>query len=213
MCRNLISWSTLAVVALSPLAITACQAGEHGKPRESLNIGDKAPDWGNLPATDGESYSMADFDAKWLVVAFACHHCPTVVAYEDRIKQIQADYGDKGVQLVAINPNSIYPLSRMKDRAEEKEYNFPYIMDESRESGHKYGATHTPHMFVLDADRVLRYKGGIDDSPNPDNVKQQHLRDALDALLAGNDPPETETRPRGCTVKYGNVDAYRARFQ
>ena len=214
MYRKLIPWTTLAVLAVGVLMLTACYGeGVHGRPRESLDIGDKAPCWGNLPATDGESYSMADFDAPLLVVAFACHHCPAVVAYEERMIQLQADYADKGVQLVAINPNTIYPLSRMKDRVEEKGYNFPYLMDETKESGHQYGATHTPHMFVLDADRVVRYKGGIDDSTNPANVKVHCLRNALDALLEGNDPPVTVTRPRGCTVKYGNVDNYRARFK
>ncbi len=212
--RKLISWTTLAVLAVGLLLLTACYGdGVHGQPRESLDVGDKAPCWGELPATDGNSYSMDDFETPLLVVAFACHHCPTVVTYEDRIIQLQADYADKGVQLVALNPNAIYPLSRMKDRAEEKEYNFPYIMDESKESGHKYGATNTPHMFVLDEDRVVRYKGAVDDSNNPANVQVQHLRNALDALLEGNDPPVAVTRARGCTVKYGCVENYRARFK
>ncbi len=205
-----ITW-VAAVLAVSPIA--ACQAAEHGRPRESLSIGETAPDWGKLPATDGKSYSMADLDAAWLVVAFACHHCPTVVAYEDRIKEIQADYQKRGVQVVVLNPNGIYPLSRMKDRAEEKEYNFLYIIDESKESGHRYGATNTPHIFVLDENRVVRYKGAVDDSPNPANVQVQYLRNALDALLEGNDPPTAETRAVGCTVKYGCTEAYRARFQ
>ena len=213
MCRRMVSWSAVGVLAVATLSLTACYGGQHGRPRESLDVGDKAPCWGELPATDGKSHSMADFDDPLLVVVFACHHCPTVVTYEDRIMEIQADYADKGVQLVVLNPNGIYPLSRMKDRAEEKEYNFPYIIDESKESGHKYGATHTPHVFVLDRDRVVRYKGAVDDNNNPANVEQQHVRAALDALLEGNDPPVTETRARGCTVKYGDTAAYRARFQ
>ncbi len=213
MCRRLISWGAASVVALLAVSLTACHGGQHGRPRESLAVGDKAVDWGKLPATDGNSYSLANLDAKILVVAFACHHCPTVVAYEDRIMEVQADYGDKGVQVVVLNPNGIYPLSRMKDRAEEKEYNFLYIIDESKESGHKYGAVNTPHIFVLDENRVVRYKGALDDSPNPANVQKKYVRDALDALLDGNDPPTTETRPVGCTVKYGDTAAYRARFQ
>jgi hypothetical protein len=213
MYRKTACWILITTLVVVVSSVTAGLAAEHGKPRESLNIGDKAPDWGSLPSTDGKSYRMADLDSKILAVVFACHHCPTVVAYEDRIKQLQADYQDKGVQVVVLNPNGIYPLSRMKDRAEEKEYNFLYIMDESKESGHKYGARNTPHVFLLDQDRVLRYKGAIDDNMNPANVQQHYVRAALDALLAGNKPQVAETNPIGCTVKYGSTEAYRARFQ
>ncbi len=85
-------------------------------------------------------------------------------------------------------------------------------MDESKESGHRFGARNTPHVFVLDEDRVVRYMGGIDNSPNEANAHQHHLRDALDALLEGQDPPVAETRALGCTVKYGCTEAYRARY-
>ena len=213
MCRKPGPWSVAGALVVAMVCAHAAQAGEHGKPRESLSIGDKAPDWGKLPATDGNSYSMADIDAKLLVVIFACHHCPTVRSYEDRIKEVQADYKDKDVAVVVLNPNGIYPLSRMKDQAKEREYNFLYIIDESKESGHKYGARVTPHVFLLDADRKVRYIGGVDDSQNPDNVKEKHLRNALDALLEGKDPPRTEAPAFGCTVKYGDTAAYRAQHQ
>ncbi len=215
MSRKAICGSTLTILVLATLVITTSYGdapARHGHPRESLSIGDTAPDWGSLPATDGNRYSMADLDNQFLVVVFACHHCPTVVAYEDRIKQIQADYEDQDVRVVALNPNGIYPMSRMQERAEEKEYNFLYIMDESKESGHRFGARNTPHVFVLDEDRVVRYMGGIDNSPNEANAHQHHLRDALDALLEGQDPPVAETRALGCTVKYGCTEAYRARY-
>ncbi|TVS20107.1 MAG: thioredoxin family protein [Planctomycetaceae bacterium] len=179
--------------------------GQHGQPRESLKIGDQAVEWGSLPATDGSHYRLADIDSKLVVVVFGCHHCPVHVAYEERLKKIQDDYKDKDVAVIVLNPNNMWgedTLDRMKKRAAEKEYNFVYINDASQESGHKYGARVTPHIFVLDADRVVRYIGGIDDSQNPANVKQHHLRNALDALLDGQDPPRTETRAFGCTVKY-----------
>ncbi len=121
MSRKAICWSTLTILALATLVITTSYGdapARHGHPRESLSIGDTAPDWGSLPATDGNRYSMADLDNQFLVVVFACHHCPTVVAYEDRIKQIQADYEDQDVRVVALNPNGIYPMSRMQERAE-----------------------------------------------------------------------------------------------
>jgi DUF971 family protein len=213
MSRRFVLWITPMALLVAALALRTGHGDEHGKPRESLNIGDKAPDWGNLPATDGKSYRMADLDSKILAVVFACHHCPTVVVYEDRIKQLQKDYANKDVQVVVLNPNGIYPLRRMKDRAEEKEYNFLYIMDEKKESGHRYGATNTPHVFLLDEHRVVRYKGAIDDNMDASNVKQQYVRKALDALIAGNEPPVTETSPVGCTVKYGNTDDYRATYQ
>jgi alkyl hydroperoxide reductase subunit AhpC len=213
MSRKLVCWNTPLVLVVVVLGTTAGYGGQDGQPRESLNIGDKAPDWGKLPSIDGKSYRMADLDSKLLAVVFACHHCPTVVAYEDRIKQLQTDYKNRGVQVVVLNPNAIYSLQRMKDRAEEKEYNFLYIMDESQESGHKFGARNTPHVFLLDEKRVVRYMGAVDDSQNEANVKQHYVRAALDAVLAGNDPPVTKTNPTGCTVKYGSSAAYRARYQ
>jgi peroxiredoxin len=202
--RHRVGVIALAMFASAMFAVTACY-GQHGQPRESLKIGDKAVEWGSLPATDGKSYSLADIDAKLVAVVFGCHHCPVHVAYEDRLKEIQADYKDKGVAVVVINPNALWgdeQLDRMKKRAEEKEYNFPYINDQSQESGHKWGGRVTPHVFLIDQDRKVRYIGGVDDSQNPANVKEKHLRNALDALLKGEEPPQTETRAFGCTIKY-----------
>ena len=204
MSRTLVGLTVAAIFAAGLIAVPACY-GQHGQPRESLKIGDAAVDWGKLPAADGESYSLADIDAKLVAVVFGCHHCPVYVAYEDRLKELQADYKDKGVAVVVVNPNVMWgddTLDHLKKRAKEKEYNFLYINDASQESGHKFGGKVTPHVFLLDADRKVRYIGGVDDSQNPANVKEKHLRNAIDALLEGNDPPQTETRAFGCTIKY-----------
>lgn len=196
---------------------TACGAADgsarDGQPRQSLSVGDTAPCWGNLEATDGNHYALEDFDAPILAVIFACHHCPTVVRYEDRIIELQADYEERGVQVVVINPNNIFTIDRMKDRVEEKGYNFPYLIDASQESGHVYGARNTPHVFLLDAERTVRYKGSMDNHPQQDRADTHYVRDAIDALLGGENPPVAQTRAVGCTVKYASSEQYRERFQ
>ena len=162
----------------------------------------------SLLGTDRKTYSLDSFQsAKILVVIFSCNHCPYVQAYEDRLIAIQMDYGPKGVQLVAINPNDAkgYPeddFPYMVERAKARGYNFPYLRDESQEVARAYGAERTPHIFVFDQNRKLRYTGRIDDNwQNPKAVKSHDLRNALDALLAGKEPPYN-TPAIGCTIKW-----------
>jgi peroxiredoxin len=161
-----------------------------------------------LPAVDGKTYSPADFaDKPVLVVAFWCNHCPYVKAYEDRTIALAKEFAEK-VAFVAINANDAvkYPedsFEHMQQRAKEKGYPFPYLHDESQEVARAYGATRTPQFFVFDSNRVLRYHGRLDDNwENPAEVKQQYLRDALNALLNGQEPPVTQTEPVGCSVKW-----------
>lgn len=163
----------------------------------------------NLKGVDGKSYSLESFkDAKALVVVFSCNHCPYVVAYEDRMIAIQRDYAPKGVRFVAINSNDAksYPddsFEEMVKRAKAKGFNFPYLRDETQEVAKAYGATHTPHLFVFDANRKLAYTGKIDDNwQDAKAVKQQFLREALDAIVAGKTPPTPETHAIGCTIKW-----------
>lgn len=173
-----------------------------------MRTGDRAPAFDGLLGVDGKAHGISDFEGGILVVIFSCNHCPTVVACEDRMIQIQSDYGEKGVSLVAINPNdkAKYPsddYDHMITRAREKGFNFAYLRDESQEVARAYGAERTPEVFVFDADRVLRYHGRIDDSPNdPDAVTTNDLRNALDALLEGRAVPVAETNPVGCTIKW-----------
>jgi peroxiredoxin len=183
----------------------------------TLAGGATAPDF-NLPGVDGRNWALKDFaHANALVVIFTCNHCPTAQYYEERIKQITADYKDKGVALVAISPNDPQSvrldelgwtdlsdsLAEMKLRAKERGFNFPYLYDGDTEAvSRAYGPVATPHAFVFDAARKLRYVGAIDDSERVQHVKKHYLRDALDALVAGQEPPVIQTKVVGCSTKW-----------
>jgi peroxiredoxin len=163
----------------------------------------------NLPGVDDHQHSLADYsDKAAVVVIFSCNHCPYVKAWEDRMVEIQADYASKGVQLIAINPNDTTTspddsFPKMKQRASEKGFNFPYLYDESQEVARAYGAERTPEVFLFDKEGLLRYHGAIDDNyDDPAKVQQHYLRVALDAVLGGHDPGVTDTRPLGCTIKW-----------
>ena len=188
----------------------------------TLPLGAVAPDF-NLPGVDGRNWTLKDFaDAKILVVVFTCNHCPTAQDYQERIKAIAADYKAKGVALVAINPNDANALrfdelawsdmsdtfAEMKIRAQDGHYNFPYLYDGDTESVAKaYGPVATPHAFVFDSARKLRYEGAIDDSQRVDHVTKHYLRDALDALLAGQTPAVTQTKLIGCSIKWASKES------
>jgi peroxiredoxin len=188
----------------------------------TLLPGSTAPDF-NLPGVDGHNWTLKDFaDAKILVVVFTCDHCPTAQYYEERIKQIAADYKDKGVALVAIMPNDPKAVrfdelgwtdlgdsfDEMKIRAHDHQFNFPYLYDGDTESvAHAYGPVATPHVFVFDAARKLRYAGAIDNSERIQHVTKHYLRDALDSLLAGKEPPATQTKVVGCSIKWSGKEA------
>jgi peroxiredoxin len=174
----------------------------------TLELGKSAPDF-SLPGTDGKTYSLASFkDAKALVVVFSCNHCPYVIGSEDRMIAFANDYKPKGVAMVAINSNETegHPtdsLDHMKQRATEKRFPFVYVRDDSQDVALKYGALRTPHYYVFDADRKLRYTGRMDDNPrNPGKETTHELRDAVDAILAGRKPEVELTNPIGCNVKW-----------
>lgn len=174
----------------------------------ALAIGDKAVGF-ELPGVDGSTYALDDFSGKNAVaVIFTCNHCPYVLAWEDRMIAIQREYADKGVQLVGICANDAtkYPadsFENMQKHAQEKDFNFPYLHDESQAIASAYGAERTPEVFLFDGDGTLRYHGTIDDNyDDPDAVQAAYFRDALDAVLAGNAPAVTNTAPVGCTIKW-----------
>jgi peroxiredoxin len=188
----------IVVLAALPVASGCYAAGK-------LSPGDAAPEWANITGTDDKPHSLADYkDAKLLVLVFTCNHCPVAQAYEDRLIALQKDYQAKGVQVVAVNVNNIKPdrLEPMKERAKDKGFNFPYLYDASQKVGRDYGATVTPHVFVLDSGRKIAYVGAVDDNMNADSIKTPFLRDALDALLAGKQPPKAVTQQFGCSIKY-----------
>lgn len=192
----------------------------------TLPLGASAPDF-DLPGVDGRRYRLADFaEARVLVVVFTCNHCPTAQYYEERLKQIVTDYKPRGVALVAISPNDPKSVrldelgwtdlsdsfEEMKLRAAHRQFNFPYLYDGDTETvSRAYGPVATPHVFVFDTARKLRYVGAVDDSERPQHVKVHYLRDALDALLADREPPVRQTKVVGCSVKWaGKADAVKA---
>jgi len=181
----------------------------------TLELGASAPEFNDLPGVDGKSYSLADLaDAKVLVVVFSCNHCPFVVGSEDRMNALYADYRPKGVEMIAINSNETenHPtdsFEHMVLRAKEKGFRFPYVQDASQDVALAYGALRTPHFYVFDAGRKLRYTGRMDDNPRQPGQETTHeLRDALDAVLAGEEPPVPLTNPIGCNVKWKGQDAH-----
>jgi thiol-disulfide isomerase/thioredoxin len=173
-----------------------------------LALKETAPNFEDLPGTDGKKYSLASFsDKPVLVVIFSCNNCPYVQAYEDRLISIQRDYAGKGVQLVAINSNDegAYPedsYPEMVKRAKEKGFNFAYLRDKDQSVVDSYGGICTPHVFAFDDKRVLRYRGRIDDSKDPSQVKSPDLRNALDDITNGRDVRTPDTKPFGCSIKW-----------
>ena len=186
---------------------------------KTLGIGDKAPDF-NLPGVDGRRYTLGDFSrADVLVIVFTCNHCPTAQAYEDRIKRLAAEYRGKGVALVAISPNDPKAVrldelgysdmsdsfEEMKIRARDMDYNFPYLYDgEDQKVSRAYGPQRTPHVFIFDKQRALRYEGRIDDSEKPQRVQSRDAGRAIDALLKGGKVPLEKTPTIGCSIKWSD---------
>ncbi|MEE9251961.1 MAG: thioredoxin family protein [Thermodesulfobacteriota bacterium] len=173
-----------------------------------LQIRDTAPDF-TLPGTDGKQHGLADYaEYKALVVIFTCNHCPYVKAYDDRIIALQDEFKERGVMFIGINSNEDrnYPedsFDNMVKKAKEKGLNYPYLRDETQETAHAYGASHTPQIFVFDGGRKLRYKGKIDDNwRDPSGVRERFLSDALSELLEGGDVQNPETYAIGCTIKW-----------
>ena len=174
-----------------------------------MQIGTYAPDF-ELPGTDGEVHHLARYleNFRAVGVIFMCNHCPYVRLYLDRLKQLQADFRDRGFMAIAINPNDAiqYPddsFENMKAFAEGHELNFPYIRDVTQDVAHCFGAQKTPEVFLLDKSGVVRYWGQIDDNPNdPQAVQVAYLRRAIAQLLDGETVTLASTDPVGCSVKW-----------
>ena len=215
-----------ALVVAVLIALAGMPQMQAADPIPTLAPGAAAPGF-SLPGVDGRTWSLKDFaDARVLVVIFTCNHCPTAQYYEDRIKRLVSDYKEKGVALVAIMPNDPKSVrldelgwtdlndsfDEMKIRARDAQFNFPYLYDGDTETvSRAYGPAVTPHAFVFDAARKLRYVGAIDDSERIQHVKKQYVRDAIDALLAGREPSVAQTKVIGCSTKWaGKGDAVQA---
>jgi len=190
----------VALIANSPLTRAASEADAKG-----AKVGAPAPEWVDLEGVDGELHKLTDLkEAKAVLVVFTCNHCPVAKAYEDRIIALNKDYHEKGVEVVAINVNNMEAdkLPAMKERAKEKGFEFAYLYDPSQAIGRAYGATVTPHAFVLDGDRNVAYIGAIDDNMKADEAQEHYVRDALDAVLAGQAVKTSTTKPSGCGIQY-----------
>lgn len=192
----------LSIVILSSFTSTG---EDHG-----YQVGDVATDF-KLKNIDGKMVSMANYkDAKGFIVIFTCNTCPYAVAYEDRIVALDKKYASKGYPVIAIMPNNttVKPgdnMDAMKIRAKEKGFTFPYLMDEGQKIYPQYGATKTPHVYLLQKTKkgnVVKYIGAIDDNyQDASAVKTKYVENAVDALLSGKEIKETETRAIGCTIK------------
>ena len=173
-----------------------------------IPLGTPAPDF-RLRSVDGQTVTRDDFRGQpVLVVLFICNHCPYVQAVEDRIIGLQREYGPRGVQLVGIcsNDPTDYPddrPERLLARWGEKAYGFPYLIDETQEVARAFGAVCTPDIYVFGSDHRLAYHGRIDDNwREPAKVRKRELRDALDALLAGQRPLAEQLHSIGCSIKW-----------
>ncbi|TML14188.1 MAG: thioredoxin family protein [Actinobacteria bacterium] len=161
----------------------------------------------DLPGVDGRQHSLDDYaDKPALAVVWSCNHCPYVQAWEGRMIALQREFGDRGLALVAISSNDAdnYPedsFEAMKAHAAEQGFNFDYLYDEDQSVLNAYGAERTPEVFLFDAERRLVYHGAIDDSRDEEGVTQEYLKDAIEAVLAGEEPTVGDTPPVGCTVK------------
>jgi peroxiredoxin len=168
--------------------------------------GTRAPDF-ELPATDGERHTLAGADAPATLVYWTCNHCPYALAWEGRIHAVARDYEGRGVRTLAINSNDAesYPAdspAAMAERAAAEGWGHPYLHDESQEVARAWGAERTPHAFVLDSDLVVRYEGAPDGDYEDEALGAEWLRDALDAVLAGEEVSRPVSEPVGCTIKW-----------
>ncbi|MFH4965104.1 thioredoxin family protein [Gaetbulibacter sp. M235] len=178
--------------------------------REGYQVGDVVSDF-ELKNVDGKMISLSDFkEAKGFIITFTCNTCPFAKAYEDRIIALDKKYASKGYPVIAINPNNpqVQPgdsYKSMQERAQEKGYTFPYLVDEGQHVYPEFGATKTPHMFVLQKTKkgnVVKYIGAIDDNyKDAGAVKTKYVEDAVDALLKGEAVKQTETKAIGCSIK------------
>ncbi len=189
-------------LTLSAFTVTTDEGG--------YKIGDIATDF-SLENIDGKMVSLSDFkDAKGFIVVFTCNTCPYAVAYEDRVEALNKKYADKGYPVVAIMPNNtdVKPgdsMEEMKARAKAKGFTFPYLMDKGQKIYPQYGATKTPHVYLLEKTKkgnVVKYIGAIDDNyKDASAVKTKYVENAVDALLKGKEIEVKETRAIGCTIK------------
>lgn len=178
---------------------------------EGYELGDYAADF-SLKNVDGKTISMSDYpDAKGFILSFTCNSCPYAQMYEQRIINLHNKYALKGYPVIAINPNDPDKspgdsFDKMKERSSEKDYPFPYLLDENQEVAKKYGATNTPHMYILERDNnkfKVVYIGTIDNNPkDPEKATKHYIDDAMNALMSDEEIEVSKTKAVGCTIKW-----------
>lgn len=177
-----------------------------GKYNPVLKPGDQAPSFANLPGVDQKQHSISDYDkAKVKVLVFTCNSCLYAIDYEDRLNAFHKKYCQAGrVALIAINSNLVPAdsMEKMKQRAEEKNFRFPYLLDQTQQLAPKFGALRTPEFYVLNSDNQIVYMGAFDDNTKSDQVKQKYVEQAVLAELAGNEIEIKETPPIGCLIRF-----------
>jgi thiol-disulfide isomerase/thioredoxin len=202
----------ILLLAISPARATSDESGP-----PVLAIGASAPDF-CLPGIDGQTHCLKEYaGSRVLVIAFTCNHCPTAQLYENRIKRLAADYRERGVALVAIEPNNPNAVrldemgytdvgdsfEEMKVRGEYRQFNFPYLYDgETQKVSRAYGPAATPHLFIFDENRKLQYQGRVDNNPRKPLVTSHDARNAIEAILAGHPVTVAKTPSVGCSTKW-----------
>jgi len=192
----------LPCTLLLAFLVTPVFAGRYNRVHD---IGDEAPDWSGLVGTDDEKYAAADFaDKKALVILFTSNGCPYAQDVQSKVIELYKNYADEGVGVIAVNANKDRGdgLEAMKEVAEQNEYPFPYLFDESQQMARDFGARYTPEFYVLDQDGRIVYMGAYDDSFSTEPQDQHFVKDAVDAVLSGTEPEVAETAPVGCSIRF-----------
>ncbi len=213
--KNLKILMTAFIVGLGLLSFTTTDHDKNKNQNHIISgkgyeVGDAAADF-KLKNIDGKMVSLSDFkNAKGFIVVFTCNHCPYAKKYEDRIVELDKKYKDQGYPVIAINPNdpNVQPedgYQQMIERAKQKGFTFPYLVDEGQKIYPQYGATKTPHVFVLKKENgknIVKYIGAIDNNyDNPNDVSEYYAQDAVNALIKGEPVKMTKTVAIGCTIK------------
>lgn len=213
--KNIKTLVATVIICLSLLSFSAINKNNE-EPKQKVSstkgyeVGDTAADF-KLKNIDGKMVSLSDFKtAKGFIVVFTCNHCPYAKKYEDRIVALDKKYKDAGYPVIAINPNdpNVQPedgFQQMITRAKEKGFTFPYLVDEGQKVYPQYGATKTPHVFILQKEgkkNIVKYIGAIDNNyDDPNDVSEHYVQDAMDALLSGKPVANAKTVAIGCTIK------------
>ncbi|RXM52275.1 MULTISPECIES: thioredoxin family protein [unclassified Chryseobacterium] len=214
--KNIKTLIAAFIAGLGLLSFTAINHDKKEAQKETVStvkgyeVGDEATDF-KLKNIDGKMVSLSDFKtAKGFIVIFTCNHCPYAKKYEDRIIELDKKYKSQGYPVIAINPNdpNVQPedgYQQMIERAKQKGFTFPYLVDEGQKIYPQYGATKTPHVFVLQKENgknIVKYIGAIDNNyDNPNDVSEYYAQDAVNALIKGEPVKMTKTVAIGCTIK------------